>query len=81
MLLSVFILCGLQDRDLHPAWCVIPEARTYSEEIKISKSDLSIATVYVPSNAAGKNFHIICEVTDDGAHNLTSYRRIILKPE
>jgi hypothetical protein len=62
-------------------WWVIPEAGTYTGEIKISKSDLSIATVSVPSNAAGKNFHVICEVTDDGAHNLTSYRRIILKPE
>jgi hypothetical protein len=62
-------------------WWVIPEAGSYSGEIKISKSDLSIATVSIPSNAAGKNFHIICEVTDDGAHNLTSYRRIILKPE
>ena len=29
---------------------------------------------------AGKNFHVICEVTDDGTHNLTSYRRIMVEP-
>jgi hypothetical protein len=69
------------DDRLRYKWWVIPEAGTYSGEIKISKSDLSMATVNIPSNAAGKNFHIICEVTDNGAHNLTSYRRIILKPE
>ena len=62
-------------------WWVIPEAGTYSGEIVISKSDSSIASVFIPTDAAGKNFHIICEVTDDGVHNLTSYRRIILKSE
>lgn len=62
-------------------WWVIPEAGTYSGEIEISKSDSSIASVFIPTDAAGKNFHIICEVTDDGVHNLTSYRRIILKSE
>jgi hypothetical protein len=62
-------------------WWVIPEAGTYSGKIEISNSDLSIATVIIPSNIAGKNFHIICEVTDDGAHNLTSYRRIIIRSQ
>lgn len=62
-------------------WWVIPEAGTYSGEIKISNSESSIATFRIPSNAAGKNFHVICEVTDDGAHNLTSYRRIIFEPK
>jgi hypothetical protein len=62
-------------------WWVIPEAGTYSGEIKISKRDSSIASVFIPTDAAGQNFHIICEVTDDGVHNLTSYRRIIFKSE
>jgi hypothetical protein len=62
-------------------WWVIPEAGTYTGEIKISTSESSIATVQIPSDTAGKNIHIICEVTDHGTHNLTSYRRIILKPE
>lgn len=67
-------------RKFNEGW-VIPEAGTYSGEIEISKSDSSIASFFIPTDAAGQNFHIICEVTDDGVHNLTSYRRIILKSE
>lgn len=66
---------------LYYKWWIIPEAGTYSGEIKISNSESSIATVNVPSDSAGKQFHIICEVTDDGIHNLTSYRRIIFEPK
>ncbi len=62
-------------------WWVIPEAGNYSGEIRISNSESNMATVHIPSDAAGKQLHVICEVTDDGVHNLTSYRRIILKPE
>jgi hypothetical protein len=69
------------DDQLRYNWWVIPEAGTYAGQIKISKSDLSIATVSIPSNAAGKSIHVICEVSDDGTPNLTSYRRIILKSE
>jgi hypothetical protein len=60
-------------------WLLIPEAGTYSEEVVISNNESSIATVYIPSDAAGHKFHVICEVTDDGVHNLTSYRRIIFE--
>jgi hypothetical protein len=34
----------------------------------------------IPPDAAGKTFHVICEVTDNGTPNLTSYRRIIFQP-
>ena len=61
-------------------WWVLSEAGTYSQNINISKSNTSSATVDVPSNSAGKSFHVICEVIDDGTHNLTSYRRIIFEP-
>lgn len=62
-------------------WWVIPEAGTSSGEIQISKSESSIATVLIPSIAADQQVHMICEVTDAGVPNLTSYRRIILKSE
>jgi hypothetical protein len=62
-------------------WWLIPEAGTYSGDIKISNSKSGIATIHVPSDSAGKKFHIICEVTDNGTHNLTGYRRIIFEPE
>ncbi|MFK7770376.1 MAG: hypothetical protein AB8B55_24410 [Mariniblastus sp.] len=45
-----------------------------------SKNDLETGdTVAVPKDAAGKTFHLICEVADDGTHNLSSYRRVIFK--
>ncbi len=62
-------------------WWVIPEAGTYSGEIKISDSESNIATVHIPSETARLQFHVICEVTDEGVHNLSSYRRIIFSPE
>jgi hypothetical protein len=61
-------------------WWVLPEAGTYAGEIKLANANTSIATVTVPPDAAGKNFHVICEVTDDGTPSLTSYRRIIFQP-
>jgi hypothetical protein len=65
---------------LNFSWWVMTEAGTYTEDIKISGSDSDHATVEVPSDSAGKSFHLICEVTDDGIPPLTSYRRIIFEP-
>jgi hypothetical protein len=65
--------------DLMFNWWVISGPGTYTQDIKISNSNSSRATVDVPENSAGKTFHVICEVTDNGTHNLTSYRRIIFE--
>jgi hypothetical protein len=62
------------------SWWVLTEAGTYTNDVTIAGSDSSRATVAVPAGSAGKSFHVICEVTDDGTPNLTSYRRIILEP-
>ena len=59
-------------------WWIQREAGTYTQTVTISNSNTSIATVNIPSNSGGKTFHVICEVTDNGTHNLTSYRRIIM---
>jgi len=61
-------------------WWIQSDAGTYSGNVSISNSSSSIATVNVPTNSAGMSFHVICEVTDDGTHNLTGYRRIIFEP-
>jgi hypothetical protein len=61
-------------------WWVLSETGTYNEYVRISDNNRSRATIYVPSDSAGKSFHVICEVTDDGAHNLSDYRRIIFEP-
>ncbi|MBN2534486.1 MAG: DUF1593 domain-containing protein [Spirochaetales bacterium] len=61
-------------------WWIQPEAGTYSKNVIIYDSDSSVALVNVPPDAEGKIFHVICEVTDNGTHNLSSYRRIIFEP-
>ena len=47
----------------------------------IDQSDQPIATIYIPSDAAGQTLHLICEVHDDGPFRLVAYRRIILSIE
>ena len=60
-------------------WWVLPEAGTYNGNIIMKNANTSRATVNIPSDAKGKFIHVICEVTDQGIPNLTSYRRIILE--
>jgi len=61
-------------------WWIQSDAGSYTRDIKISNRRSSRATVEIPEKSAGRTFHVICEVTDDGTHNLTSYRRIIFDP-
>ncbi len=61
-------------------WWVLTAAGTYADDVKISNSETAKAELEIPNTAAGKSFHVICEVTDNGTHPLTSYRRIIFKP-
>lgn len=69
------------DDELTFSWWVLTEAGTYTNEVTLSGSDSSRATVNVPADSAGKSLHVICEVTDNGTPSLTSYRRIILAPD
>ncbi len=62
-------------------WWILPEAGTYKKDIPVEGHDTSRATLVVPSDAAGKTFHVICEITDNGMPCLTSYRRLIVEPE
>ncbi len=66
--------------DLTFTWWMVSGPGTYRADIHIANSKSSRATVEIPKDSAGKTFHVICEVTDHGTHNLTSYRRIIFKP-
>ena len=45
---------------------------------EIADVTASKAVFTVPSDAAGRTFHLVCEVHDDGAFNLVSYRRVII---
>ncbi|MBN2513207.1 MAG: DUF1593 domain-containing protein [Sedimentisphaerales bacterium] len=62
-------------------WWILSEAGTYPGNVIISNSSSSIASIDIPSDSAEKHFHVICEVVDDGVHNLSAYRRIIFKPK
>jgi hypothetical protein len=62
------------------SWWVLSEAGTYGKDVNIPGRDSARATIAVPSDADGKSIHVICEVTDDGIPNLTSYRRIVVHP-
>lgn len=59
-------------------WWIVPEAGTYEKEIIMPDNKSSKIKIAVPPGSAGKNIHVICEVTDNGQPNLTSYRRIII---
>jgi hypothetical protein len=61
-------------------WWVQAEAGTSEAEVIISNSSSSKATIAVPLNTAGSSIHLICELSDNGTHNLSSYRRIIIEP-
>ena len=61
-------------------WWVLSEAGTYQPAVPLAITNSNRITVRVPSDSAGKNFHVICEVTDNGMPNLTSYRRVIFEP-
>jgi hypothetical protein len=60
-------------------WWMLPEAGTYEGRVDISGSETDKATLNIPSDAAGSTIHVICEVTDAGTPNLTSYRRVIVE--
>lgn len=61
-------------------WWIQPEAGTYAKDITITNGNTSIVSIDFPDGSAGKTFHVICEITDNGVPNLTSYRRIIFEP-
>lgn len=61
-------------------WLLLPEASTYEGAVELKNADTSEATIKIPSDMAGKSIHIVCEITDRGIPNLTSYKRIILNP-
>jgi hypothetical protein len=59
-------------------WWILPEAGTYKQELAIPDQNSNKITLKIPSDSAGKSIHVICEATDNGEPNLTSYRRIII---
>ena len=60
-------------------WFTYPEAGTYTGKVGVEKADASIASLTIPTDASGKQIHVVLEVTDrDPKAPLTSYRRIVI---
>lgn len=60
------------------SWWQYGEVDSYEGKVTIHNHGQKQASLVIPADAANRNIHIILEVTDDGAINLTSYKRIII---
>jgi hypothetical protein len=60
-------------------WVHYPEPGTYRGSVQIEGAGTEVATVHVPEDAGGKNFHVIVAVTDEGKPPLTRYRRALIE--
>jgi hypothetical protein len=59
-------------------WFHYVEPGTYRGAVEVSAKNSS-ATVRVPDDADGKNFHLLLAVTDEGTPPLTRYRRAVIE--
>jgi hypothetical protein len=59
-------------------WWHYPEPGSYRGRVAIQDADTVQSLVRVPKDAAGKDFHIILTVTDDGMPPLKAYRRVVV---
>jgi hypothetical protein len=72
---------GSSDPDgnsLSYSWEFYNEPSSYNSSVSIQGSTSSSATVSVPSDAGGKNIHIILTLRDNGSPNIYAYRRVII---
>jgi hypothetical protein len=59
-------------------WSFYDEPSSYDGSVTIQNSSSQTATVEIPSDAGGKNVHIILVLHDNGSPNLYAYRRVII---
>jgi hypothetical protein len=72
---------GSSDPDknaLNYAWSFYKEPSSYGGSVKIENSSASSADFSIPSDAGGKNIHVVLELHDNGSPNLYAYRRVII---
>ncbi len=72
---------GSSDPDgdmLKYSWQFYNEASSYNGNVSIQGGASSTTKVTVPSDASGKNIHIILVIHDNGSPSLHAYRRMIL---
>ncbi len=67
------------DKDtLSYARSVYKECGTYPGVISLKNDTSAVSKIDVPLDAAGKTFHVILTLTDNGTPELTAYRRVIV---
>lgn len=70
------------DRDaVRFSWWVSPEAGSEPAPVVFSSTNTARTEVKIPASCAGKSIQVICEVTDNGSPELSSYRRIVMHPK
>jgi hypothetical protein len=50
----------------------------FTAKLAIDHEKNAIISIRIPIDAAGQTLHIVCEVSDQGPFNLTSYQRVII---
>lgn len=60
-------------------WWIMTGAGTWVQPVRIANATSSMVAVTIPAGSAGKTFHLIGEVTDNGSPVLTGYRRVIVE--
>jgi len=60
-------------------WWVYPEAGTYKGEISLKNAEKSRLKFKVPEDLNGETIHLILTVRDNGAPQLTRYRRVVIR--
>lgn len=66
---------------LNYSWWVYDEPGSYEGAVTIENAATPKPLIRVSSDAAGKDFHVILTLTDDGTPPLTSYRRVVVSVE
>lgn len=77
-----FSAAGSSDPDGHALtyrWWVYREAGTFEGDAQLKGADAAEAVLAAPANAAGKEIHVILELTDKGEPPLTRYRRAVVR--
>jgi hypothetical protein len=60
-------------------WWIYGEAGTYQPMDSTTYSTSAKSSLQIPSDASGKNIHVILEIRDDGLPPLMGYRRVIIE--
>ena len=69
----------LDGGSLYFSWWTYPEAGTNLQCPMLDNYMSPEVSFMVPMGESGTEMHLICEVTDNGTPQLTSYRRIVIQ--